>query len=61
MSVARTARRRRRQASLGTKGLEQIYGKKRTPHYPSPMSREKSARLAARKIETERRMKSKGR
>lgn len=44
MSVARTARRRRKQASLGTRGLEQIYGKKRTPHYPGPLSKEKSAK-----------------
>lgn len=48
MSVARTARRRRRQAKLGVKGLEQVYGKRRTPHYPSALSKEKSARKGER-------------
>lgn len=44
MSVARTARRRRRQAKLGVRGLEQVFGKMKAPHYPSPLSKEKSAR-----------------
>lgn len=60
MSVARTARRRRRQAALGVKGLEQVYGKKKAPHYPGKVEagvsarreiafREKQKRIALRK------------
>lgn len=60
MSVARTARRRRRQFSLGKKGLEQVFGKRVAPNYPGVISREKSQRLLAKRIETERRIKSKG-
>jgi len=58
MSVARTARRRRRQAKLGKKGLEQVFGKRHAPKYPGVMTKEKSARVLAKKLETERRIKS---
>lgn len=44
MSVARTARRRRKQAAQGVPGLEQVYGKRKAPHYPAPLSKEKSAK-----------------
>lgn len=44
MSVARTARRRRRQAKMGKRGLEQVYGKRHAPKYPAPMTAETSAR-----------------
>ncbi|MGN6819183.1 MAG: hypothetical protein ACTHJR_11000 [Sphingomonas sp.] len=56
MSAARTARRRRRQAALGTAGLEQVYGKRHCPHYPAKMTREKSARLLAKRLQTEQRI-----
>lgn len=48
MSVARTARRRRKQAALGVKGLAQVFGKRRAPHYPSPLTAEASAKREAR-------------
>ena len=48
MSQARTARRRRRQAALGPRGLEQVYGKRHTPHYPGILSKEKSAKKGER-------------
>ncbi len=48
MSVARTARRRRKQAKMGYKGLEQVYGKRAAPHYPSPLTSEASAKREAR-------------
>ena len=44
MSAARTARRRRKQSAMGVRGLEQVFGKRAAPHYPSPMSKEKSAK-----------------
>lgn len=59
MSVARTARRRRRQAKLGYNGLKQVFGKN-APVYPGVISKEKSARLLAQKIATERKIKSGG-
>lgn len=58
MSVARTTRRRRRQAALGAKGLEQVFGKRKAPHYPGIVSKEKSARLLAKRIEMEKLIKS---
>jgi len=57
MSVARTARRRRRQAKLGHKGLKQVFGHRAAPVYPGVVSKEKSARLLMKKIETERKIK----
>lgn len=57
MCVARTARRRRKQARMGKRGLEQVFGKRRAPDYPGIISKEKSQRLLARKIETERKIK----
>ena len=33
MSAARPARRRRKQAAMGKRGLEQVYGKLRAPTY----------------------------
>ncbi len=56
MSVARTARRRRRQAKLGAPGLEQVFGKRRTPHFPAALTKEKSAKLLAKKLETIKRL-----
>lgn len=50
MSVARTARRRRSQAKLGHAGLKQVYGMKAAPRYPGIVSKEKSARLLANKL-----------
>lgn len=50
MSVARTARRRRKQASLGKRGLEQVFGKRHAPHYrkvSDERSRKTVARIAA--------------
>ena len=47
MSVARTARRRRKQAALGARGLEQVFGKRKTPHYPGPIAAGISARREA--------------
>lgn len=61
MSVARTAARRRRQYALGKAGLEQVFGRMRAPSYPGVVSKEKSQRLLAKKIETERKIKSKSR
>lgn len=43
MSAARTARRRRKQAAQGYKGLKQVYGKN-APIYPGILSKEKSAK-----------------
>ena len=60
MSVARTARRRRKQAALGKKGLAQVFGWKAAPKYPGIVSKEKSARLLAQRIATERKIKSGG-
>lgn len=48
MSVARTARRRRRQASLGKKGLEQVFGKRHAPKYPGKIDSATSAAKEAR-------------
>lgn len=48
MSVARTARRRRRQAKLGKKGLAQVFGWLKAPSYPSPLTAEASAKREAR-------------
>lgn len=47
MSVARTARRRRTQYSLGQKGLEQVFGKVKAPKYPGPLEAGTSARREA--------------
>jgi len=58
MSAARTARRRRSQYRLGAKGLAQIYGGNRAPKYPGVVSKEKSARILAQRIATERNIKS---
>jgi hypothetical protein len=43
MSAARTARRRRKQAAMGVKGLEQVFGKRRAPKYPGPIAQGVSA------------------
>jgi len=58
MSAARTARRRRSQYRAGVKGLEQVFGKRKAPNYPGVISKEKSARLLAKRIDTERKIKS---
>jgi len=44
MSVARTARRRRKQAAMGQKGLEQVFGKRHAPRYPGKVDAITSAR-----------------
>lgn len=56
MSVARTARRRRKQAAMGKKGLEQVYGKRHAPRYPLPMTAEVSARREFAYRERQRKM-----
>lgn len=47
MSTARTARRRRKQAAMGQRGLAQVYGKRHAPKYPGRVSAETSARREA--------------
>lgn len=44
MSVARTARRRRKQAAMGFRGLREIYGDRHAPRYKT-----KSAETLARR------------
>lgn len=44
MSTARTARRRRKQAAMGQRGLAQVFGKRHAPKYPGRISAEASAR-----------------
>lgn len=48
MSVARTSRRRRKQASMGKKGLEQVFGKRHAPNYPHSLTTEASAKRELR-------------
>lgn len=47
MSTARTARRRRKQAAMGQRGLEQVFGKRHAPKYRKT-SEERSQKTAAR-------------
>lgn len=56
MSVARTARRRRKQASLGLRGLEQVFGKRHAPKYKGGVSVETSARREAAFRERQRKL-----
>jgi hypothetical protein len=59
MCVARTARRRRRQAALGVRGLEQVFGKRRAPKYKKT-SREHLDHRAAKQRERLRMLAARG-
>jgi hypothetical protein len=47
MSVARTARRRRKQAAMGFKGLREIFGDRHAPRYTKRSSETLAKREAA--------------